>query len=189
MPKGEWCYLPNKEGKYADGMRTAPEYLLRTGYRLPTEAEWEYACRAGAETGYSFGEPADLLGKYAWFDENSSDKSHAVGSLKSNDLGLFDMHGNVYEWCQDVYEGKGGDGENTEDIRDTNRRVMRGGWFFIQASLLRSATRSVDVPAYRYSYFGFRLARTLPLTALLLYPSQRSRSLLKTPIDTKVYSS
>jgi formylglycine-generating enzyme required for sulfatase activity len=160
IPKGEWYYLPNKEGKYADGMRTAPDYLLRTGYRLPTEAEWEYACRAGAETEYSFGEPADLLSKYAWSYENSSGKSHPVGSLKSNDLGLFDMHGNVWEWCQDVNKGKGGDGEETEDIRDTNSRVLRGGSFVGQASLVRSAHRILYVPANRVIGFGFRPART-----------------------------
>jgi hypothetical protein len=162
IPKGEWCYLPNKEGKYAAGMRTAPDYLRRTGYRLPTEAEWEYACRAGAETGYSFGEPADLLSKYAWFDANSMGKSHPVGSLKSNDLGLFDMHGNIWEWCQDVYEriGQGGDGKGSEDIRDTNSRVLRGGSFNNHASYVRSAYRGDNVPTDRNYLVGFRAART-----------------------------
>jgi formylglycine-generating enzyme required for sulfatase activity len=162
MPKGEWCYLPNQEGKYAAGMTTAPDYLLRTGYRLPTEAEWEYACRAGAETEYSFGEPEDLLGKYAWYMANSLGRSHPVGWLKANDLGLFDMHGNVWEWCQDVYEGKGkgGDGENTEDIRDTKSRVLRGGSFGSLASNVRSAYRSFNVPTNRFFSSGFRPART-----------------------------
>jgi formylglycine-generating enzyme required for sulfatase activity len=159
IPKGEWCYLPNKEGKYADGMRTAPDYLLRTGYRLPTDAEWEYACRAGAETGYSFGEPADLLSKYAWHGANSLAKSHPVGSLKSNDMGLFDMHGNVWEWCQDVYEHKG-DGEDTEDIRDRNSRVLRGGSFLERAPFARSGILKNNVPTYHYVDSGFRPART-----------------------------
>jgi formylglycine-generating enzyme required for sulfatase activity len=160
IPKGEWCYLPNKEGKYADGMRTAPDYLLRTGYRLPTEAEWEYACRAGAETGYSFGEPEDLLSKYAWFDANSLDKSHPVGSVKANDLGLFDMYGNVWEWCQDVYEGKGGDGKGTEDIRDINSRVFRGGAFNGPWWVVSSDGRNRIAPMYRNFDVGFRPART-----------------------------
>ena len=149
MPKEEWCYLPNKEGQYADGMTMAPDYLGRTGYRLPTEAEWEYACRAGAETGFSFGEPEDLLGKYAWFDANSLGKSHPVGSLKPNDLGLFDMHGSEWEWCQDAFKryGEGGDGKATDDIKDTDRRVLRGGSFFNQPSLVRSAYRDNPGPA------------------------------------------
>ncbi len=161
IPKGEWCYLPNKEAKFADGMKAAPDYLLRTGYRLPTEAEWEYACRAGAETGYSSGEPADLLSKYAWFNANSLGKSRPVGSLKPNDLGLFDMHGNVWEWCQDAYEAQeGGDGKGIEDIRDANRRVLRGGSFDYPASYVRSALRYNDVPTNRYGGNGFRPART-----------------------------
>jgi hypothetical protein len=104
IPKEQWCYLPNEAGKYAAGMKMAANYLQRTGYRLPTEAEWEYACRAGAETGYSFGEPEDLLGKYAWYIRNALSKSHPAGRLRPNDQGLFDMHGNAWEWTQDVYK-------------------------------------------------------------------------------------
>ena len=161
IPKEQWCYVPNTEGKYADGMKTAPDYLRRTGYRLPREAEWEYACRAGAETGFSFGESDDLLVQYAWFSANSSSKSHPVGSLKSNDLGLFDMHGNAREWCQDAYEvDKGGDEKGKEDIRDTNSRVLRGGSFFYQVSSVRSANRLNFVPTNRSTNNGFRPART-----------------------------
>ena len=168
IPKEQWCYEPNKDGKYAEGMKMAADYLKRTGYRLPTEAEWEYACRAGGETAYSFGESADLLGKYAWVEGNSLGKSHPVGSLKPNDLGLFDMHGNAWEWCLDEYKpyGKGVDNNCIEDkeglvfeVTMEGKRVLRGGSFYNEASFVRSAGRGGNAPA-NGSDFGFRPART-----------------------------
>jgi formylglycine-generating enzyme required for sulfatase activity len=169
IPKDQWCYLPNEAGKYADGMKMAPNYLQRTGYRLPTEAEWEYACRAGAETGYSFGETEELLGKYAWYSLNSPSRSQPVGKLRPNDQGFFDLHGNDWEWCQDVAKayGKGRDGKATDDVEDTldidsrKIRVLRGGSFINQPLLVRSAYRSRYLPANRLGYFGFRPARTV----------------------------
>src|SRR5262249_22205987 len=101
IEEDQWCYLPNEKKKYAEGMKLAPDYLKRTGYRLPTEAEWEYACRAGSETDWSHGEAEDLLSKYAWYASNAQNKTHPTGSLRPNDLGLFDLHGDVWEWCQD----------------------------------------------------------------------------------------
>ena len=74
IPKLQWCYEPNKDGNYAEGMKMASDYLKRLGYRLPSEAEWEYACRADADTGFSFGESVELVGKYAWFVVNSFSK-------------------------------------------------------------------------------------------------------------------
>jgi eukaryotic-like serine/threonine-protein kinase len=103
LPEEQWCYAPNEQGEYGEGMKVVAGYLGKTGYRLPTEAEREYACRAGSETAWSFGSGPDLLGKYAWFVGNASSQSHPVGSLRPNDLGLFDVHGNVCEWCQDSY--------------------------------------------------------------------------------------
>jgi formylglycine-generating enzyme required for sulfatase activity len=168
IPKEQWCYEPNNKGEYTEGMKMAPNYLKRTGYRLPTEGEWEYGSRAGAVTEYSFGELVELLGKYAWFSSNAAGTSHPVGSLKPNDLGLFDMHGNAWEWCQDVYRpyGKGGGRkvvEDTEDISSINNkggRVVRSGSFFYLASDVRSAGRLNNVPATRRYTSGFRPART-----------------------------
>ncbi len=160
-------------------MKMTAKYLERTGYRLPTEAEWEYTCRAGAETGYSFGESDDLLGKYAWYSGNSPNRSQPAGSLRPNDLGLFDMHGNAWEWCQDASKpyGKGVDGkaiQDIEDIRDINSkesRVLRGGSFLYLASVVRSANRNNPVPTNRSNDFGFRPARTLPLGSFTPLPA------------------
>jgi formylglycine-generating enzyme required for sulfatase activity len=172
IPKGQWCYLPNPEGKYAVGMRMAPDYLQRTGYRLPTEAEWEYACRAGSVTGWSFGEAEELVGKYAWHIGNSLGRSHPVGSLKPNGLGLFDMHGNCWEWSQGIYKNFKGfkewsareDKEEIDDIKHINSvdsRGQRGGSFNDRAVDVRFAPRYGDVPTRDFlSFVGFRPART-----------------------------
>ncbi len=167
IPKDQWCYLPNEKGKYDVGMSMAPDYLKRTGYRLPTEAEWESACRAGADSAYSFGEAVDLLGRYGWFDGNSLGLSHRAGLMKANDIGLFDMHGNVLKWCQDVYRPypKGGDQVtddtyNITDIKSNDSRVLRGGSFYVHPSVVRSAYRLSVAPADRFNSDGFRPART-----------------------------
>jgi formylglycine-generating enzyme required for sulfatase activity len=143
-------------------------YLSLAGYRLPTEAEWEYACRAGAVTSRYYGETEELLPQYSWYLKNSGDRAWPVGSKKPNDLGLFDMHGNVYTWCQENYDTFPTlkDGEVIEDKDDTYSintqygRVSRGGSFNNQASYVRSACRNPNVPANRNTTDGFRPART-----------------------------
>jgi formylglycine-generating enzyme required for sulfatase activity len=144
-------------------------YLSLTGYRLPTEAEWEYACRAGAVTSRYYGETEELLPKYGWYMKNSGERACLVGSKKPNDLGLFDMHGNVDTWCQDIYRddyplAKNGELiEDKEDIYIINRQkmlVLRGGSFLNPASVVRSAYRSSYGPELRFTSNGFRPART-----------------------------
>jgi formylglycine-generating enzyme required for sulfatase activity len=152
-------------------MKLRANYLSLTGYRLPTEAEMEYATRAGALTSRYYGETEELLPRYAWYEKNSQKKTWPVGSLRPNDWGFFDVQGNVYTWCQESYKDykeyltrKEGDVvEDREDdlvIPSTRSRVLRGGSFYNRASFVRSADRFNIAPASRSLGFGFRVART-----------------------------
>ncbi|MBI1915474.1 MAG: formylglycine-generating enzyme family protein [Planctomycetes bacterium] len=163
IPEDQWCYETNPRGQVT---KLKEKYLSRTGYRLPTEAEWEYACRAGAATSRYYGESAELLGKYSWYFQNAGERTWPVGSKKPNDLGLFDLHGNVYSWCQERYKEYPQGAQVEDDIEDIlsidtqEGRVLRGGSFLSPASFLRSANRYMLVPAYRYIYVGLCPART-----------------------------
>jgi formylglycine-generating enzyme required for sulfatase activity len=134
-------------------------------YRLPTEAEWEYACRAGSKSAYSFGDERDSLGDYAWFSENGDGKSHPVGKKKPNAWGLYDMHGNVWEWCSD-WDGKYPNGAVSDPVGplEGSYRVFRGGSWCIGAASCRSANRNGDFPSFRIIDFscGFRVALSSP---------------------------
>jgi formylglycine-generating enzyme required for sulfatase activity len=148
---------PSKYGK----MKVLPNYLQRSGYRLPTEVEWEYACRAGSEAGYAFGEPQELLARYAWFVENSLSQTRPVGRLKPNDVGLFDMHGNVWQWTLDTHKAKplNEEDDRGEVISGASTRVARGGCWIYTAGLCRASHRNGSAPDLRYFDLGFRLAR------------------------------
>ena len=170
IPKEQWCYEPNLEGKYSQGMKHAADYLQRRGYRLPTEAEWEYACRSGAQTSRYYGTSVHLLAKYAWFLDNSDFRVGPVGMKKPNDFGLFDMLGNAWEWCDGVFElyaDLHDSGTNTA-VRDDVKCVQRGGSFSNPAGLVRSAFRFEIEPTNRSLNVGFRAARDLPLRRMMI---------------------
>src|SRR5438128_1842698 len=127
-------------------------------YRLPTEAEWEYACRAGSNADY-----AGKLDAMAWVDENSQQMSHPVGTKQANAWGLYDMHGNVFEWCQDYYDaGYYAQSPNLDPQGPEagSFRVKRGGAWMFSATFARSAARDLFASSYRFNYVGFRLVRT-----------------------------
>jgi len=129
-------------------------------YRLPTEAEWEYACRGGTTTLYCFGDDEATLGEFAWYVNNSGDTTHPVGEKRPNVWGLYDMNGNVWEWCQDWFDS----GYYKDSPRDDpggpttgSHRVRRGGSWYVAPRFCRSAGRGRLAPDYRRNYLGFRV--------------------------------
>lgn len=140
------------------------------GYRLPTEAEWEYACRAGTESDYSFGSDPRKLGDFAWFADNSGKRTHPVGQKKANAWGLFDMHGNVAEWCNDVFDKddyKSGSDKNPRGPADGKENVLRGGSWKSPGEATRSAYRLGETPGFSDACLardaiGFRCVRKAP---------------------------
>ncbi|WNF14191.1 SUMF1/EgtB/PvdO family nonheme iron enzyme [Microcystis aeruginosa] len=146
--------------------------LTGKNYRLPTEAEWEYACRAGTETRFSFGDDENQLGDYAWFDGNSNNTTHPVGEKRPNLWGIYDMHGNVWEWCADEYhksyvnkpeniKKNGSIAWLDNNINNKSLMIIRGGDFNSYPGLCRSADR-YSPDAYLRSDFGFRVVCDLP---------------------------
>jgi len=167
----EMCYP--KISEIGENMQLPVKYLTRTGYRLPTEAEWEYSCRAGTETPWVFGSDPRLLNNYARHNNNSIRKNaRQAGSIcmfMPNRLGLFDAHGNVNEWCFDrnpAYPEADGppvvDREQDDPmVRDSELRIYRGGSFVDLPPMLRSAYRDGARPLNRFPAVGFRVARTM----------------------------
>jgi serine/threonine protein kinase/formylglycine-generating enzyme required for sulfatase activity len=168
LPESEWCYLSNQKKEYGPGMTIPADILKRKGYRLPTEAEWEYACRAGTISSRYHGYSLKLLANYARYDRNGDEHAWPAGSLLPNDLGLFDMLGNVWEWCGDSYTSyRPGNRDlavdeiNASSVVDVDTaRLLRGGAFVSRPAYVRSPCRDWNQPAIRYFLYGFRLART-----------------------------
>jgi formylglycine-generating enzyme required for sulfatase activity len=179
IPESEWCYPRNDEIK--SGMVIPKDYLKRKGYRLPTEAEWEYAARAGTMTSRFYGKSDGLLSQYAWYSKNppmtKSDKSdpkdpqhtYPVGQLKPNPYGLFDVYGNVWEWCDSRRQPYTSDGTTSDEARenimitDSVAMVRRGGSFSYGKDVMRSAHRGAlnYFPNQRRDNVGFRIAKTI----------------------------
>jgi len=178
LPPSEWVY---PAGLLRDGFDMPANYLQRRGYRLPTEAEWEYAARAGTATSRFFGDADGALGEYAVFarhpqrtkddpvDPTDPQRTERVGSLKPNPLGLFDIYGNVWEWTQDRVErfqtpAVTDDREDTVlRVSDGDARTRRGGAFSYGTAFARSASRGpvTSLPTNRRDNLGFRIARTI----------------------------
>ncbi len=180
IPQSEWVY-PSRVEDIGPGMQMPQDYLRRIGYRLPTEAEWEFAARAGTTTSRFFGDSDSLLGQYAWYsrnpprrkddpvDPNDPQRTSPVGSLKPNPFGLFDVYGNVWEWTQSrvlPYPTAGVHLDIEDDllvVSDSSARVRRGGGFPYEAAMMRSAARGTvtAIPFQRRDNVGFRVARTI----------------------------
>jgi formylglycine-generating enzyme required for sulfatase activity len=156
--------------KLSERERKAPYYKIvgqavtilgGNGYRLLTEAEWEYACRGGVRTKYPFGDDPARLGDFAWFDGNAGGKTHPVGQKQPNGFGLYDMIGNAWEWCQDGYDSdyyKNAPAVDPPGPAEAPSRVFRGGSWFNEPWGCRPAYRGWFRPVYRNDFLGFRLA-------------------------------
>ncbi len=182
----QWCYVPNNSGEFAEGMKLAAGWPKRTGYRLPSEAEWEYACRAGAVTSRYYGRTEELLGKYAWYSATTKDqRTFPAATLKPNDFGLFDMLGNEAEWCQEPYRYSAEiagiveeDPATEETVMDKNSRILRGGAYHNLPWLVRCAARNNTYqPVFRITHMGLRMARTCDTVKIAeTYPNGAARA-------------
>src|SRR5208337_1022563 len=172
LPVGNvsWLDAVNFCNKMSDKDKRTPFYRINgtdvadvggKGYRLPTEAEWEYACRAGSATLFPFGDDAGKLGEHAWYSSNSQSKTHHVGQKPPNVSGLCDLLGNVWEWCADWYDEKyyaASPAADPPGASGASLRVFRGGSWYLNAGYCRPAYRSRSEPESRDSTLGFRVA-------------------------------
>ncbi len=165
IPSDQWCYEIDPQD--STKVTIPANFLQRIGYRLPTEAEWEYACRAASSTARPYGETKELLGRYAWYADNSGTQfALPVGSMRPNDFGLFDMLGNIFEWNHQEYysypllRNAPSDLSGNLIVPKDRSRLLRGGSFNDQALLVRSSNRSNLQPGNRLISDGLRASRT-----------------------------
>jgi formylglycine-generating enzyme required for sulfatase activity len=156
--------LPVERISWVEAQEFVKKLSEKTGksYRLPSEAEWEYAARAGSQAAYSFGDNKSELSLFGWFSSNANYQTHPVGKKSPNTFGLFDMNGNVWEWVHDCYNsnyvGAPADG-SAWVVESCPKRVLRGGSWQSFSQYLRSADRHNETATNRYQDFGFRVAR------------------------------
>jgi len=158
-------YITWNEAKKFCEKLTELEAKEKRKYRLPTEAEWEYACRAGTQTSYSFGDIGTELDKYAWYRESKPNHASQVALKKHNQFGLYDMHGNVWEWCSDWYDEnyyENSPDKDPQGPKNGTKRVCRGGSFKAPADECRSAYRDKEKDDHRSSRTGFRVVMIAP---------------------------
>ncbi len=161
----QWCYETSADGKV---VKLKAKYLSLQGYRLPTEAEAEYATRADTVTSRHYGDSEEFLPEYGWYVKNSDERSWPVATTKPNDFGFFDTLGNVWCWCQDSYVDYplAKDGAPSDDVEGAltidgqEKRVLRGAAYDVTPSYLRCAARHDYLPSYHVNTAGFRVART-----------------------------
>jgi formylglycine-generating enzyme required for sulfatase activity len=158
---GDDC--PVEQVSWSDAQEYIRKLNAKTGkqYRLPSEAEWEYACRAGGRQQYCGSDNLDSVG---WYNQNSSSSTHPAGRKQANAFGLYDMTGNVWEWVEDSYHDSynGARANGSAWVGDGAQRVLRGGAWFSNPQLVRAAYRFGVVTPSRNNGYGIRLARTLP---------------------------
>ncbi|MCY2930141.1 MAG: formylglycine-generating enzyme family protein [Planctomycetota bacterium] len=153
---------PVEQVSWNDAVEFDKKLSAKTGkkVRLPTEAQWEYACRAGTKTRFGFGDKDADLGNYAWSSANSGGRTHPVGQKKPNAWGLYDMHGNVWEWCSDWFADSYANAgtRDTQGVASGTLRVLRGGSWYGNPLFCRSARRNGNSPGSRHGSYGFRVA-------------------------------
>jgi hypothetical protein len=158
IPQSGWCYLPNDDGQYAEGMTVAEDFLSRPGYRLPLAAEWLYAASAGVETPFFFGYDATFLSDYGWTSTNSQGQVHSVGSLQPNVFGLFDVYGNVFEWSHSLEDDVA---DASHIVGNQNRSILGASYVHFEFHARANYGKHGNPPKHQNTNNGIRVVRTI----------------------------